>query len=483
MKEKIFLVLLFSIIGISLFGCNNNIENNKNIEQTDKTNYEEQTNKKVTTLATDYEYVTYKADASDYFSNYIPANVLDDDSFSSWVLNDDKYGENEWIKISFDKEIEVNKLYILNGFGDREDKETYKKDNRVKTLEAEFSNGENQTIELEDGSLDEQEIVLEKPVTTSYVKLTIKDVYKGSERYKLTCIGSIGINYPRVNGNDDETTCFTGIYGEYNKIDNKKLSVIDTYIDYKEGLSLDKKVQYLADLIIDENKDLYEDSSIKITENSDGSLNADLTGKSITVYECAQCDISDKFILESNLIQYYYENDDWAKKINFTENGEMISENSYLDKEYLEEAYLNNTYAYRYLTDENYSEDDYYIEPNSDLNSNLNEEDYLDEYNNVNYNVKQAYKKILKNKTINEISSYGFTIDHGLDINEYDDSQLGEYYYPENNTYKMGYIFYVNFLGAPEGGGSASSPYFVDACTGDVYKMDFEFSIEGDPLK
>lgn len=454
MKLKIFLTTLFFIICILSFGCANN---NADVNSNDNLSKIEETEKEVTTLATDYDFVTYEAEASDYYSSYLPSNVLDDDSFSSWVLNDKKYAKDEWIKISFDKEIEVDKLYILNGFGDQVYPDTYEKDNRVKTVEVEFSNNETEIIELEDDKLEEQEIILAKPQKTSYVKLTIKDVYKGSEKDQLTCIGSIGINYPRVKNNDDEITCFNGIYSIYScyygEIDNKKFSIIDTYIDYKEGLDLEKKVQYLADVMID--KDYYKDSSIKITTNEDGSLNADLSGEIALLYEKNEGDLIDPLAIDTILLQYYYEDDDWAKKIIFTKNGKMIDGYFDVDKDYIKNVYFGNEYIVNLIGD-NSEEYDSYEEQETDTSNEENID--KNSSNKHQYTREEACEKL--KKYLDKNTEYGFMIE---------DIYLDSVYSEEGEEIGVGYISSVRIYGHPDGNGSARCEYFIDSSTGYIY--------------
>lgn len=331
MRKKYLKILQIFLIGVFLIGCSN-----KNIHQDSETSKQSEQIKQVNTLAVDSDYVTYNVVASNYFSNYLPENVLDDDSLTSWVLSDDKFGNEEWIKIKFSNTIKIDKLYVLNGLGDLEDQEeAYHNDNRVKTLELEFSNGEKQTINLKDDCLKEQEIVLEKAVSTEYVKFTIKDIYEGEKFPKLTCISSIGINYPRINGNDDETTCFNGIYEMYDK-KNKKSNVIKKYIDFKDGLEVQKKIQYIANLLVDK---YYEDSSIEVKEVKSNSANIDLVGDTLSnIYESkSDNDIINRFFIESNLIQYYYEGNDYLDEIKFN-NVEDLE----INKKYIKNTYLDD---------------------------------------------------------------------------------------------------------------------------------------------
>lgn len=143
--------------------------------------------------------------ASSYFWNefyenknisYKPEMVLDARPRTSWIEGVDGSGSGEWIQLNFGKNINVDNIYILNGLGDVTGKYYYK-NHRVKKMLLEFSDGEEQIIELEDNFIREQEIKIDDKIT-SYIKFTILDVYSGS-KYDDTCIGSISINNPRIH--------------------------------------------------------------------------------------------------------------------------------------------------------------------------------------------------------------------------------------------------------------------------------------------
>lgn len=128
--------------------------------------------------------------------SYKPEMVLDARPRTSWIEGVDGSGVDEWIQLDFGKNINVDNIYILNGLGDVTG-EYYYKNHRVKKMLLEFSNGEEQIIELEDNFIREQEIKVDDKIT-SYIKFTILDVYGGS-KYDDTCIGSISINNPRIH--------------------------------------------------------------------------------------------------------------------------------------------------------------------------------------------------------------------------------------------------------------------------------------------
>ncbi|WP_455543646.1 discoidin domain-containing protein [Intestinibacter sp.] len=480
--KKVILLLIVAI-PLSLSGCSNKSTDQTNIKE----NIKSQAVNDVKTLAVDDDYVTYYATASTYFSSYIPNNVLDDDSLSSWVLQDDKQGKDEWIQINFDKKIEVNKLYILNGLGDTEDnEEAYHSDNRVRVLAAEFSNGQEIEINLEDDTLKEQEITLQQPVDTTYVKFTIKDTYKGDNRPKLTCIGSIGINYPRVNGNNDLTTNFTGVYGDWDKVEdiNRKLSTIAKYIDYKEGLDIKNKVQYLADLILYEYKDCYNGANITISQGlREKSLKADLAGEEFVQYYCGgtDTDMDYTFTIESNLIQYYYEGNDWIDEIKFSKNGQEFNLNKgqYLNKDYVRNIYIDDEYMYNYLVGNN--EQTIKQNENGEMvciyegEIHFPEDVEINRYNGIKYTTEKAENRIFE--YLKDENREIYMVNTGVLSDEYIDNNDGTITYPLQLCHctdgydRVGYIIPITPIPPEDGGFTATLSYFVDANTGIIYNF------------
>lgn len=446
--KKYISILTIFMISLSMTAC----KKSKTPQNVTISSVEENLNQVQTStnsLATDYDYVVYDAEASDEYNNYSPLNVLDDDSNSSWVLNDkNKKGIGEWIKINFDKEIQVNKFYIVNGLGwDGDNNESYLKDNRVETLEVEFSNGEKQEIILEDNRVDEQEIILNKSIKTNYVKFTIKDIYEGNERPNLTCIGSIGINYPRVNGNEDETTNFVGIYGDYNE--ENGLSRIIKYIDYKNDISIDKKLQYLSNILV--NLLEYKDESIKISKDKNNKLTAKLNGESlISYFRDSTCDgVIERALIESNLLQYYYEGNDWVDNIQIDYGENVIN----INKKNFKNDFLDNKDNYNYLIGKKSDED-------IPSQASDNEDNYK-----INYTFEDAFYKTCKYLK----DTYGYNGNYILSQGgQKVDLTVEEF---ENGDKKTGYVLPIS--PEPEDGGmTATSYFFVDAYTGYIYKYD-----------
>ena len=113
--------------------------------------------------------------------NYSPTNVLTKDA-SCWVEGVAGYGEGEWIKLELPEKQLLSGLKIINGYAAGTLKQ-YTRNCKITEVTIEFSNGKSITTTLE--VLDDankntvQTIEFDKPVETSYVKLTIKGVKAG----------------------------------------------------------------------------------------------------------------------------------------------------------------------------------------------------------------------------------------------------------------------------------------------------------------
>lgn len=137
--------------------------------------------------------------------SYSPSNVLDSKTSTVWSEGVQGDGIGEWIEISTGGDIgKVNSIAISNGFTKSTD--LYYKNNRIKKANLEFSDGTNKIVEFKDNTLDEQVIDIGGK-ETSYVRLTILEVYKGN-KYQDTCISTISIN--KISSNNDVQQEFTG---------------------------------------------------------------------------------------------------------------------------------------------------------------------------------------------------------------------------------------------------------------------------------
>lgn len=175
-------------------------ENNKDEEKTndiskdDSNNLKETEKSKKTDKDTlDRTLPIYKVYASSVLEdgtgvNYSPYNLIDRKSNTIWAEGAEGSGIEQFIRIDFNKDKVVKKLYIINGSAKSE--RLYYANNRVRVLRLDFGDGEIKDFRLQDGVMGEQEIDLGKGIKTPYVGMTIYDVYYGN-KYDDTCISEI----------------------------------------------------------------------------------------------------------------------------------------------------------------------------------------------------------------------------------------------------------------------------------------------------
>lgn len=125
---------------------------------------------------------------SDSVDSYFPQFVLDENRNTAWVEGADGDGIGEWIMLQSNTPQSVGAIFITNGFTKSQD--IYYKNNRVKKVKIEFSDGSSFTQELYDDYATDTPISFKTPVSTRSVKITILEVYKGS-KYQDTCISGI----------------------------------------------------------------------------------------------------------------------------------------------------------------------------------------------------------------------------------------------------------------------------------------------------
>jgi hypothetical protein len=114
--------------------------------------------------------------------NFIAPNLIDDNLWTSWQpTTKPSGGVNDWLKLTFSAPQTLSAFEISNGFRRIDDfGDLYVMNNRVKTATLEFSDGTSLPIELKDRP-NEETVVLPEPKTTSWVKLTVNSIYKGSK--------------------------------------------------------------------------------------------------------------------------------------------------------------------------------------------------------------------------------------------------------------------------------------------------------------
>ncbi len=113
--------------------------------------------------------------------NYRVSNIFDKLPDGCWCEGSSGDGKGQYVILTFDKIVTVNKFFIMNGFADTK---FYRKKNRIRTLDI---NGT--VVKLADTPYV-QEIKLKKPVTGNKIKFTITGVYKG-ERDDDACIAEL----------------------------------------------------------------------------------------------------------------------------------------------------------------------------------------------------------------------------------------------------------------------------------------------------
>ena len=122
--------------------------------------------------------------------DYSAANVLDGDCSTTWAEGVDGSGIGEWIELDLGEINTITDIEIVNGLVN--DNDGYYKNNRVKDVRFEFSDGTSQTATLDDDEKYAQTIHLSESVQTSYVRIVVESVYSGSE-YDDTCISSVNL--------------------------------------------------------------------------------------------------------------------------------------------------------------------------------------------------------------------------------------------------------------------------------------------------
>lgn len=132
-------------------------------------------------------------DASSYLSEsqynlyHTPDRVIDGDLSTAWVEGSSGNGVDESITITFDGIYLVSGMYIYAGY--QKSEELYEKNARPASFTVIFSNGESQTVILQDVN-GPQDIVFTAPVETGSITLVISSVYSGS-KYEDTAISEL----------------------------------------------------------------------------------------------------------------------------------------------------------------------------------------------------------------------------------------------------------------------------------------------------
>lgn len=131
-------------------------------------------------------------EASTYISdtkvNYSPQMVNDNNKATSWQVRTEKNGISQWIILKNDVPSTLTQMSIING--NAESQEKYYANNRVKKINIEFSDGSSIIKSLNDNTPDFQTINFGKKINSTFVKITIFEVYNG-KTFQDTCISEI----------------------------------------------------------------------------------------------------------------------------------------------------------------------------------------------------------------------------------------------------------------------------------------------------
>jgi hypothetical protein len=133
---------------------------------------------------------------------YEAANAIDGNYMTPWVEAKADDGIGEWIQIDFSEKATISGIYIKNGFW--RDEAEMPKQNRLKKIKVEFSDGTSEEFTLDDPveseyndliKTDGQKLVLSEEHETTYVKITILEVYSGTETWKCSALSDVSFEF------------------------------------------------------------------------------------------------------------------------------------------------------------------------------------------------------------------------------------------------------------------------------------------------
>ncbi len=147
----------------------------------------QKTPKPIPPLRQDILRVEVSSVLKDQYGVYSPENVIDGDTKTAWCEGVSGSGEGEWIEIDFYTTRTVSNLKIFPGYGETE--KLFRANNRPRALDIEFGDKSHTSVELTD-EYRMQNFSFPPKEGGTYLKISIKDVYKGT-KYDDTCISEI----------------------------------------------------------------------------------------------------------------------------------------------------------------------------------------------------------------------------------------------------------------------------------------------------
>lgn len=157
-------------------------------------------------------------------------NLLDGDPKTNWTEGASGLGLGEYLEFQFGETCQLNSVTIRGG--NHFSKQRYLDNARPENVTLTFSNGAAQTFTISD-VMEPQELVLQAPIMTSSVRITIDSAYSG-RKYADTVISEISFEaYTRqsetVELPTEETACASVQFRRY--VSGGKLSAVMTGSD------------------------------------------------------------------------------------------------------------------------------------------------------------------------------------------------------------------------------------------------------------
>lgn len=128
--------------------------------------------------------------ADDTTAYYGPMNVLDNNFFTAWNEGAPGAGDWQWIELRSENPQHVKSVSIAAGYNKSD--EVYYNNSRPCDIELSFSDGTIKPAHLEDKRGEYQEIMLDAPVDTTFIRVLILTTYPGST-YDDCCISDIEV--------------------------------------------------------------------------------------------------------------------------------------------------------------------------------------------------------------------------------------------------------------------------------------------------
>lgn len=125
--------------------------------------------------------------------DYSVSQLYDQNYSTCWTEGVEGDGQGETIKVTFENQVKINTLNIVNGYGKRSD--LYSKNNRVKKITLIFDDGSEEILELKDNFNINQVITFTERKTKT-VTVRIDEVYKGT-KYEDTCLTEMTFTYKK----------------------------------------------------------------------------------------------------------------------------------------------------------------------------------------------------------------------------------------------------------------------------------------------